>query len=52
MPQYLSNKAISILRRLLVVDPCKRLGYGPTGSNDIRNHPFFEDLDWERLLNK
>lgn len=33
-------------------DPEKRLGNTSEGSNGIRKHPFFADLDWEKLAKK
>lgn len=28
------------------VDPQKRLGSGPTGTEEIKAHPWFDSLDW------
>lgn len=38
-----------LIRKLLVRDPSKRLGMGPRGFEDIRNHPFFKGVEWEKL---
>nr|CCA22336.1 protein kinase putative [Albugo laibachii Nc14] len=46
-PPDLSEKASSLLRDLLCVDPSKRLT-----AADAMNHPFFSDLDWEKLQNR
>lgn len=29
-----------------------RAGSGPTGADEIKSHPFFNDIDWARLANK
>lgn len=31
------------------VDAAKRLGGGPSGAQAIRDHPYFEGLDWAAL---
>jgi len=37
---------------LLVRDPEKRLGYGINGGEDIKGHPWFRGLDWQKVLEK
>jgi serine/threonine-protein kinase RIM15 len=43
---YLSPTCFDLLSQLLC-DPKKRLGQN--GISEIKKHPFFEDLDWDRL---
>ena len=47
-PKYLSNEAIDILQKFFVKDPEKRLGNGENGLNDIKSHPFFAEIDWDK----
>jgi hypothetical protein len=35
-----------------VKDPDARLGSGPTGTEDIKSHPFFKNIDWMAIYNK
>jgi serine/threonine protein kinase len=51
-PSYVSPEAQSLLEGLLTRDVEKRLGSGPEGGKDIKNHPFFKGIDWEKLDRK
>lgn len=51
-PNYLSMNAIQFLKSLFAYDPDKRLGASENGLNDVKNHQFFKDLDWELLMTK
>ena len=42
-------QARAVISDLLEVDPTARLGAGPDGFREIREHRFFESIDWERL---
>lgn len=52
MPQYLSPEAQDLLRCLFKRNPANRLGSGPTGGQEIKNHCFFASIDWDKLLKK
>eukprot|EP00455_Lapot_gusevi_P047612 TRINITY_DN6460_c0_g1_i8.p1 TRINITY_DN6460_c0_g1~~TRINITY_DN6460_c0_g1_i8.p1 ORF type:complete len:280 (+),score=64.76 TRINITY_DN6460_c0_g1_i8:66-842(+) len=45
----LSKECQSFIRHLLVVDVKHRLGCGPRGWNEVKEHPWFAGLDWERM---
>ncbi|KAL6069364.1 Serine/threonine-protein kinase [Balamuthia mandrillaris] len=51
-PELFSKDARSLLRGLLEREPEKRLGTGAHGTDDIMNHPFFKNVNWEDLYNR
>ncbi|CAK8686112.1 ribosomal protein S6 kinase alpha-3-like [Clavelina lepadiformis] len=52
MPQFLSPEAQALLRMLFKRNPANRLGSGLDGVEDIKRHPFFSGIDWNKLLRK
>ncbi|CAD8064466.1 unnamed protein product [Paramecium sonneborni] len=50
MKEWFSNAARSVLNGLLQNDPTKRLG--ANGSQEIKDHEFFREIDWDKLYNK
>ncbi|XP_023956078.1 ribosomal protein S6 kinase alpha-4 isoform X3 [Chrysemys picta bellii] len=48
-PTVIGPVARDLLQKLLCKDPKKRLGSGPNGAQDIKEHPFFKGLDWVEL---
>lgn len=51
-PRNFDVNAKSIIKHLLVMDVTKRYGNLKDGVNDIKNHKFFGNFDWKRLLEK
>ncbi|XP_065193246.1 protein kinase C alpha type-like [Sycon ciliatum] len=45
----LSKEVCSLCMGFLAKHPARRLGCGPEGEQDIKNHPFYKTLDWGRL---
>lgn len=51
-PNFVPPDAQSLLRGLLEREEFKRLGAGPTDAAEIKSHPFFSDIDWEKLYRR
>lgn len=51
-PPHLSENCKSILSALLDRKPERRLGHGPLGSANVKAHPFWEGIDFPKLLAK
>nr|CAB3265769.1 ribosomal protein S6 kinase delta-1-like [Phallusia mammillata] len=49
-PNFLSEEAKSLLDGLLAYHPTQRLGYGIKGLDDLMSHCFFQDIDWDQLV--
>lgn len=49
IPEGFPEKAKDLVQKLLVSDPTKRLGAGPDGFTALKDHSFFEGIDWETL---
>ncbi|KAJ0979187.1 hypothetical protein J5N97_014661 [Dioscorea zingiberensis] len=49
LPPFLSSEAHSLLKDLLQKESSKRLGSGPRGSNEIKNHKWFKPINWRKL---
>ncbi len=51
-PPSINEDAKNLINQLLVSDPKKRLGSGLTDAAKIKEHPYFSDIDWDKLWNK
>lgn len=49
---FMSSSAIDFLKRVLTTDPKKRFGCSDKGLSELRQHPFFEPIDWDHLREK
>jgi len=48
-PDFMSPDACDLLEGFLTRDPAKRLG---SDFNQVKNHPFFKGIDWDKLERK
>lgn len=51
-PSFFGPDVIDLLSRLITADLTRRLGNLSNGPADIRNHPWFQEVIWEKLLAK
>ena len=52
IPEYVTEEAKDLISQLLVPNPKKRLGYGEDGAQKIKEHRYFEGINWEDAWNK
>ena len=48
--KYFNPTARSLITGLLQKDPAQRLGSGETDGAELRAHPWFGPIDWEKML--
>ncbi|CUM48857.1 unnamed protein product [Debaryomyces tyrocola] len=51
-PSFMGPDVIDLLSKLITADLTRRLGNLMNGPSDIRNHPWFQEVVWEKLLAK
>ncbi|WVZ56828.1 hypothetical protein U9M48_007304 [Paspalum notatum var. saurae] len=49
MPSFLTSDVHDLLKGLLHKEAGRRLGSGPGGSDEIKNHKWFKSINWKRL---
>ena len=52
IPNFVSKEAGELLRRLLERNPNKRLGGMGRDASEIKEHPYFKDVDWKKIYEK
>ena len=50
--ENLNPVLVDLISQLLTINPKKRLGYGESDAKKIKEHPYFNDVDWEKYYNK
>ncbi|PRP89629.1 hypothetical protein PROFUN_00893 [Planoprotostelium fungivorum] len=51
-PPYFSPEARTLISGLLERDPVKRMGANKDGVKGLKSHPFFKNIDWDKLVKK
>lgn len=51
-PAYVNPDAQDLLEKLITPDLTKRLGNLYNGPHDVKNHPWFSEVTWDRLQRK
>jgi len=51
-PQHMGREAIQLTSLLLMKDPRRRLGASKNDAQDVKNHPYFKNVDWQAMLEK
>jgi serine/threonine protein kinase len=51
-PDFFDPNARDLIAGLCMVDASQRLGCKEGGVNDIKNHPWFQDIEWDSLIKK
>ncbi|KAK9119555.1 hypothetical protein Scep_017648 [Stephania cephalantha] len=49
LPSFLTSEAHSLLKGLLQKEQDRRLGSGPNGSDEVKNHKWFKSINWKKL---
>uniref|UniRef100_A0A8C5R169 protein kinase C n=1 Tax=Leptobrachium leishanense TaxID=445787 RepID=A0A8C5R169_9ANUR len=47
-PRFLASESINLLKK----SPERRLGAGPNDAEEIKPHPFYQEIDWDALYAK
>lgn len=52
IPAFVSSEAKDLVLKLVEKDPAKRIGCNAGGAEELKAHPFFRDIDWDKLYAK
>ena len=52
IPDFVSKEAAELLKKLLEKNPNKRLGGCGRDADEIKQHPYFKDVDWNKVYEK
>ncbi|XP_063390336.1 ribosomal protein S6 kinase alpha-5-like [Cydia fagiglandana] len=52
VPTEVSPEVQDFIKKLLVKDPRRRLGGGESDADELKRHPFFQNLDWDAVARR
>ncbi|XP_063630470.1 ribosomal protein S6 kinase alpha-4-like isoform X2 [Cydia splendana] len=52
VPTEVSPEVQDFIKKLLVKDPRRRLGGGDSDADELKRHPFFQNLDWDAVARR
>lgn len=52
VPTEVSPEVQDFIKKLLVKDPRRRLGGGESDAEELKRHPFFQNLDWDAVARR
>ena len=52
IPNFVTKDAADLLKKLLERNPNKRLGGCGRDAEEIKEHPYFKDVDWKKVYEK
>ena len=52
IPNFVTKETAELLKGLLERNPNKRLGGGGRDAEEIKEHPYFKDVDWKKVYDK
>lgn len=51
-PVHMPRDSVDFIQRLLLREPEKRLGSGPEDAQEVMQHAFFRNIDWDDVYHK
>ena len=51
-PKNITEDEMDLIEKLLTLDPKQRIGNGSNDAKEIKAHPYFKDIDWDKYYRK
>ena len=52
IPKGMSEKTMNLILKFLNRNPLKRLGGGPRDAEEVKEHMYFADVNWDDVYNR